>query len=129
MVSSPTRNRSAREIRGRVGHLIETIRDGRLLCAVREFYAPEVEMSPGALVPMYGLETRAGRGWSVDNPDAEWLRFRVKGIGVNGDTSFVECVLEFEAESGSMFEMEQVSVSQWRDGLIVRECLIPLYPH
>ncbi len=126
IVSSPTRARSAREVRGRVGHLIETIRAGRMIRAVRGFYAPDVEVGLGALAPMCGLETRAGRSWSVANPGAQWRRFDVHGVGVNGDTSFVECVLEFESSSGKVLEMEQVAVSQWRDGLIVKECLIPI---
>jgi hypothetical protein len=107
-----------------VGRLIETIQQGRMIRAVRDFYAPDVEVGPGAMAPMYGLETGAGRDWSDANPGAEWRRFDVKGIGVNGDTSFVECVLEFESSRGDVLEMEQVAVSQWRNGLIVKECLI-----
>jgi hypothetical protein len=127
MVSSPTRVRSAREVRARVGRLIDSVREGRLIHAVREFYSPAVETSNGAMIPMCGLASGAGRGWSNANPDAEWRRFEVNGVGVNGDTSFVECVLEFESTDGSVFSMEQVAVAQWRDGVIVKECLLPIH--
>ena len=129
MVSSPTRVRSAGEVRGRVGRLIEMVQAGQLLCAVQDFYAPDVKLGQGAQLPMFGLDTRAGKVWSSSHRDAEWCRFDVKGVGVNGDTSFVECVLGFESAAGSTFEMEQVAVSQWRGGLIVKECLIPIHRH
>jgi hypothetical protein len=128
MVSSASRARAASETRARVGRLIDCIQEGRLIEAVRDFYAPSAETSTSAMVPMYGLETRAGRGWSSAHPDAEWRSFEVKGIGVNGDTSFIECVLVFEASDGNVFSMEQVAVAQWRDGLIVKECLLPALP-
>ena len=129
MVSSSTRARAAKAVRERVGRLIERIHRGQLIRAIREFYAPDVEVGLGAMVPMCGLGTRAGRRWSSANPDAEWRRFQVQGVGVNGDTSFVECILEFGLPNGSVHRVEQVVVSQWRDGLIVKECSIPIPSH
>lgn len=134
MVSSPTRAEIARAVRARVGHLIEFVRAGRIFDAIEEFYAPDVELSRGALAPMFGFESRAGRKWVHTHADAEWRSFRVRGVGVNGDTSFIESSLDFvSARPGGLkasgnrdrFTMNQVAVAQWRDGKIVKECLIP----
>lgn len=125
MVSSPTRARTANAVGARVGRLIEYIGRGRVYEAIGEFYAPDVELGSAAMAPMYGLETREGRRWALANPEAVWRNFWVRGVGVNGDTSFVECSLEFESEDGNRFSMHQVAVAQWREGKIFKECLIP----
>lgn len=128
MVSSPTRAETASAVRARVGHLIEYVRDGRIFDAIEEFYAADVDLGRGALAPMFGFETWTGRRWLRANADAEWRSFRVRGVGVNGDTSFIEASLDFvSGMSGKRdrFSMSQVAVAQWRDGKIVKECLIP----
>ncbi len=125
MVSSPTYAETAAAVRARVGRLIEFVCEGRIFDAVGEFYAADVELGRGALAPMFGLETRAGRRWVRANADAEWRSFRVRGFGVNGDTSFIECSLDFVSADGDRFTIDQVAIAQWRDGKIVRECLIP----
>lgn len=125
MVSSETRAQTADIVCERVWQLIETVRAGRIYDAVEEFYSPDVELGRGALAPMFGLESRAGRRWMMSNVDAQWSRFRVRGVGVNGDTSFIECTLEFISADGECFMVDQVAVAQWCDGLIVKECLIP----
>ncbi len=125
MISSPTRAQIAAVVRARVGRLIKFVRAGRILDAVGEFYAADVELGRGALPPMFGFETGAGRRWARANADAEWRSFQVRGVGVNGDTSFIECSLEFVGGAGDRLTMDQVAVAQWRDGKIIRECLIP----
>ena len=95
MVSSPTRAEAASAVRVRVGRLIEYVRDGRIFDAIDEFYAEDVELGRRAQAPMFGFETRAGRHWVRANANAEWRNFRVRGVGVNGDTSFIESSLDF----------------------------------
>ena len=125
MVSSPTRAETASAVRARVGRLIEFVRDGRIFDAIGEFYADDVELGRGALAPMFGFETGKGRHWLRAHADAEWRNFRARGVGVNGDTSFIEASLEFATANGERFVMDQVAVAQWRDGKIVKEFLIP----
>jgi hypothetical protein len=153
MVSSPTRAETASAVRARVGHLIDYVRSGRIFDAIEEFYAPDVELGREAMAPMFGFGSGAGRRWVGANQDAEWRSFRVRGFGVNGDTSFIECSLDFVSRttvsrteifrgavsrsaipensisriSGkrNRFTMNQVAVAQWCDGKIVKECLIP----
>lgn len=125
MISSSTRARTANAVWARVERLIESVREGRIYHAVGEFYAPDVELGRGALAPMFGFESSSGRNFRGRYADAEWLRFRVHGVGVNGDTSFIECSLDFVTRCGEPFSVKQVAIAQWRDGKIVKECLIP----
>ena len=128
MISSPTRAQTASAVRARVGRLIDCVQKGHVYDAVETFYAPNVEVGRDALAPMFGLLTpdrRSGTARRQLSADAEWRGFRVHGVGVNGDTSFIECSLDFVSFGGECFSVKQVAVAQWRDEKIVKECLIP----
>ncbi|MDP6981322.1 MAG: hypothetical protein QF570_22400 [Myxococcota bacterium] len=125
MVSSATRHEVARVVAARVAALIEAVEAGRIFDAVTTFYASDVALGRGALAPMFGFEIPAARGFLRRHVDAEWCGFEVRGVGVNGDTSFIECTLEFCARSEERLHVDQVAVAQWENGKIVRECLLP----
>jgi hypothetical protein len=44
---------------------------------------------------------------------------------VNGDTSFIECSLDFVATKGDRLRVKQVAIAQWREAKIIKEYLIP----
>lgn len=119
------RARTADAVWARVERLIECVRAGDLCQAVDEFYAPDVELGRGALAPMFGLQTASGRNFHRRNADAKWLGFQVEGVGVNGDTSFIECSLDFVATKGDRLRVKQVAIAQWREAKIIKEYLIP----
>lgn len=128
MISSSTRARTADAVWARVVCLIDCVQKGCIYDAVEAFYGPNVEVGRDALAPMFGLltaERRSGTTRRQLSADAEWRGFRVHGVGVNGDTSFIECSLDFVSFGGERFSVKQVAVAQWRDGKIVKECLIP----
>lgn len=112
----------SRHLRRRVHDLIDCVADGRIYEAISEFYDPDVRLSAGAMAPMFCLDSRLGF-------DAEarrgvvWDRFSAEGVGVNGDTSFIECELEFSGANGKRFATRYVAIAQWCDGKIVRESL------
>lgn len=114
----------AEHVRGRVSQLVEYVEAGRIFEAVREFYDEGVAMQDGTQPPMFGLEAHAQRDGLL-KAVSEWRGFRIKGLGVNGDTSFVECALDFETHDGATLSMDQVAVARWRDGKIVSERFIP----
>jgi hypothetical protein len=111
-------------VRDRVTQLVEYVEAGRVFEAIREFYAAEVAMQGNAQPPMFGLDAH-GRRDGLLAAVTEWRGFRIKGLGVNGDTSFVECALDFESEDGSTVSMDQVAVATWRNGKIIRERFLP----
>lgn len=126
MVSSSMRARTADAVWARVERLIECVLAGDLYQAVDEFYAPDVELGRGALAPMFGLETAAGHNFHRRNADAEWRGFQIQGVGVNGDTSFIECSLDFVTTKGDRLRVKQVAIAQWREAKIIKEYLIPM---
>ena len=128
MVSSTLREKTARAVAARAEQLIALVCEGRIFDAVQGFYAPDVELGRAALAPMFCLDAEAAMRGPRRGVDAQWRSFTVDGVGVNGDTSFIECGLEFVSADGDRFSQQQVAVAQWRDGLIVRECLIPRFP-
>ena len=111
-------------VRDRVTQLVEYVEAGRVFEAIREFYADEVAMQAGTQPPMFGLDAHRQRDGLLADV-TEWRGFRIKGLGVNGDTSFVECALDFESEDGTTVSMDQVAVATWRDGKIIRERFLP----
>ena len=125
MVSSSMRARTANAVWARVERLIECVRAGEICQAVDEFYAPTVELGRDALAPMFGLENAAGRNFYRRNAGAQWLGFQVQGVGVNGDTSFIECGLDFVTTKGDRLRVNQVAIAQWREAKIIKEYLIP----
>ena len=113
----------AEDVRTRVTQLVEYVEGGRIFEAIREFYADEVAMQGGTQPPMFGLEAHTQRQGLLKAVN-QWRGFRIKGLGVNGDTSFVECALDFESVDGTKVSMDQVAVARWRDGKIVSERFI-----
>jgi ketosteroid isomerase-like protein len=112
-------------VRDRVNQLVEYVEAGRVFEAIREFYADGVAMTPGTQPPMFGLEAHEHRDGLLAAV-TEWRGFRIKGLGVNGDTSFVECALDFESADGDTVSMDQVAVATWRNGKIVSERFLPM---
>ncbi len=125
MVSSETRREVARVVATRVAALIKAVEEGRIYDAVETFYSSDVALGRGALAPMFGFEMPTARRFLRHHVDAEWCGFEVHGVGVNGDTSFIECTLDFLARTGERLRVDQVAVAQWKGGKIVRECLLP----
>ncbi len=115
---------TAEDVRHRVTQLVEYVERGRVFEAIREFYAEGVVMQGDTQPPMFGLEAHRQRH-GLPKAVHEWRGFRIKGLGVNGDVSFVECALDFEAHDGSTVSMDQVAVAHWWDGKIVSERFIP----
>ncbi len=120
--ADPDRNQRVRHVRNRVEDLITCVGHGRVYEAIEEFYDPDVCLSPGAMAPMFCLDPRIARDDGAHR-DMVWERFSADGVGVNGDTSFVECELEFSVANGRRFTTRYVAIAQWRDGKIVRESL------
>lgn len=115
---------TAEDVRNRVTQLVEYVEGGRIFEAIREFYADEVVMQGDTQPPMFGLEAHR-QHHGLPKAVTEWQGFRIKGLGVNGDISFVECALDFEAVDGTKLSLDQVAVARWRDGKIVSERFIP----
>ncbi len=108
-------------VRRRADELVQYINQGRVIDAMYEFYAPDTQMQENRNPPTVGLEANVEREKQFLAGVKEWKGFTVKALAAEGDTSFIESVIEFIATDGSPVRMEQVSVARWRDGKIVHE--------
>lgn len=105
----------------RVRQLQSYITQGKILEAMREFYAPDVAMQENANPPTTGLEANIEREKQFLSQVKEWKGYTVKSLAVEGDTSFVENAIDFIATDGSPVHTEQVAIQRWKDGKIVHE--------
>ncbi len=108
-------------VRDRVNGLVEYIQTGRILEAMAEFYAPDVQMQENANPPVVGLAANVEREKQFLSNVKEWKGFAVKALAADGDVSFMESTMDFVAQNGANVHVEQVSVARWRGGKIVHE--------
>ena len=57
----------------------------------------------------------------IDNDLAEFVRYDVKEVAVQGDNSFYTAEMELKLNDGSTMLSEQAVATQWKDGKIYRE--------
>lgn len=105
----------------RLSELFDFVREGRILDAMKEFYADDVVMEE----PMYGrtvgLEANLVREQKFVESVAEFKSFEVVRMATGHDTAFYENVMEWKGADGNDYRIEQVAVQTWRDGKIVHE--------
>ena len=109
------------DIRRRAADLQRWISEGRIAEALDEFYAPDVAMQENTEPPCVGLPANKRREAEFVASVRAWKRFDVRAIAVEGDTSFVETVMDYVLDDGTAVHTEQVSRAKWRDGRIVHE--------
>lgn len=105
----------------RLEALFSYIREGRILDAIKEFYAEDAAMQENDQPPTVGREANLEREKQFLNTVKEWKRFDVTAKGVGDDVTFYETVMDWVGTDGTPVHVEQVVVARWRDGKITRE--------
>ena len=105
----------------RVHELLDYIRQGRIMDAMREFYADDVVMEEPAYGKTVGLEANLAREEKFVASVKEFRRFDASKVAVGDDVSFYENVMDWIDTEGNYIHVEQVVVAQWKDGKIVHE--------
>ncbi|GAB4451788.1 MAG: hypothetical protein OHK0029_01590 [Armatimonadaceae bacterium] len=105
----------------RLEELLGYIREGRIMDAMREFYADEVVMDEPIYGTTNGLEANLKREENFVNSVQEFRKFEVPRMAVGENTGFYENVMEWVGTDGKEYHVEQVSVQTWKDGKIVEE--------
>ena len=116
-----TATNATTNVRDRANALVEYISTGRILEAMTEFYAPDVQMQENANPPTVGLQANVEREKQFLSYVKEWKGFAVKALAADGDVSLMESTIDFVGQDGKDVHMEQVSVARWKDGKIVHE--------
>ena len=111
------------DIVARVRDLIGYVQQGRIIDAMYEFYAPDVQMQENNKPPTVGLEANVERERQFVASVRQWKRFDVASVAVDPQTgrAFVQTELEFDGVDGKTYRIDQVAVQTWRGGKIVHE--------
>lgn len=105
----------------RAEQMQEYIKSGRILDAINEFYAHDCAMQENGSAPTVGRDANIEREKQFLAQVKEWKGYTVKALATTGDTSLVECAMDFVHVSGAPVHMEQVAVQRWKDGRIIHE--------
>ena len=110
-------------LQARVNELVEYIRAGRILEAMREFYADDVRMQENNKPPTDGLEANYAREEQFVNYVKRWTSLDVDAVAVDAarGKTLVQVRFSFDAVDGTTHQYDQVAVQTWRDGKIVHE--------
>jgi hypothetical protein len=105
----------------RINELLDYIREGRIMDAMKEFYAEEVVMEEPAYGKTEGLTANLEREQAFVASVKEFRGFEASRIAVSQDASSYENVMDWIDVNDQAIHVEQVAVADWKDGKIVRE--------
>lgn len=107
----------------RLNELLDYIRQGRILDAMREFYADDVVMTEPAYGATVGLPANLVREQKFVESVKEFKNFQVPHLAIDEATghAFYENVMDWVGVDGKPYHIEQVAVQQWKNGKIVSE--------
>ncbi|MEM1212903.1 MAG: SnoaL-like domain-containing protein [Planctomycetota bacterium] len=104
----------------RINELLEYVQQGRIMDAMREFYADDVLMEEPAYGTTAGLQANLDREQQFVNSVKEFKGFTAK-VAVGENFSAYENTMDWVDQDGNDVHVEQVAVQDWKDGKIVRE--------
>ncbi|MEL6328588.1 MAG: nuclear transport factor 2 family protein [Planctomycetota bacterium] len=106
----------------RINELLEYVRQGKIMDAMKEFYAEDSVMTEPAYGATNGLAANLEREQKFVDSVAEFKRFDTPAVAIDGDTSVYENVMDWVGKDGKDYHVEQVVVAKWNaDGKIVHE--------
>lgn len=105
----------------RIHELLDTIRQGRILDAMKEFYAEDVVMEEPAYGRTEGLPANLAREQAFVDSVKELRGFETPKVVEEGNVSLYENVMDWIDVEGNPQRLEQIAVAEWRDGKIVHE--------
>lgn len=105
----------------RIHELLDHVRQGRIMDAMKEFYADDVVMAEPAHT-CEGLAANLEREQAFVDSVAEFKGFETPSVAIDGDVSIYENVMDWVGTDGKTYHVEQVSVARWNaDGKITHE--------
>jgi len=104
----------------RINELLDYIRQGRIMDAMREFYADDCVMEEPAYGKTIGLAANLEREQKFVDSVQEFTRFEATP-GVGDNVSFYENTMDWTTTENQNIHVEQVAIQHWRDGKIIHE--------
>jgi hypothetical protein len=105
----------------RIKELLSYIQEGRIMDAMKEFYAQDVVMEEPMYGKTVGLAANLEREQNFVNSVKEFKSFEAPKVAVGENVSTYENVMDWVDLNGQEIHVEQVSVATWKDGKIVHE--------
>lgn len=107
----------------RVEQLIEYINQGKILEAMEEFYAEELEMRENSQPPTLGLIANIEREkqFLATVKEWHWTKWHATAINEADGVAFLEYSFHFTNTDGQPVTYEQATVQRWVDGKIISE--------
>ncbi|MEM8781505.1 MAG: nuclear transport factor 2 family protein [Planctomycetota bacterium] len=106
----------------RLHELLDYVRNGRIMDAMREFYADDVVMTEPAYGATEGLAANLDREEKFVASVAEFKNFETPAVAIGDNVGIYENVMDWIDTDGNAIHVEQTVVQQWNaDGKIVHE--------
>lgn len=105
----------------RIHELLEYLQQGRIMDAMKEFYADDCTMEEPAYGLTDGLPANLEREQKFVDSVKEFRGFEVKNVTTSENAAMYENVMDWVDVNDQEIHVEQVAVQEWKDGKIVRE--------
>lgn len=105
----------------RIHELLDDVRNGKIMQAMKKFYADDVVMQEPAYGQTVGLAANLEREQKFVDSVKAFKNFETPAIAVGDGVSLYENVMDWTDVDGNEIHVEQVAVQKWKDGKIVHE--------
>ena len=110
------------QIEKNLNHIHQLLSEAKFIEAMETYLHEDVELKEGNNAPKKGKKFNVGFEQDfIDNQLAEFVRYDVYDIAVQGNYSFYTAEMELKLKDGSTMLSEQAVATQWKDGKIYRE--------
>lgn len=105
----------------RIHELLDYVRNGKIMEAMKEFYADDVVMEEPAYGKTVGLEANLEREQKFVDSVKQFKSFETPAVAVGDNVSTYENSMDWTDTDDNDIHIEQVAVQKWKDGKIVHE--------
>lgn len=105
----------------RINELLDYIRNGRIMDAMKEFYAEGVVMEEPAYGKTVGLAANLEREQKFVESVKAFKHFEASAVAVGDNVAMYENVMDWTDVDDNDIHIEQAVVQKWQDGKIVYE--------
>jgi hypothetical protein len=107
--------------RERVNAFVATVRQGRYVEAIADFYAPEASMQENLAPPRRGRDLLIAGEKALLGQMKQVSTRRADPVLVDGDKVVIGWEFEFITPDGAVRRMRELALQTWRDEAIIEE--------
>ena len=107
-------------IKSKVLDLIALVESGRMLDAIKTYYAHDVAMQENVAPPTVGFDANFARETAFYGLLRE-AKFTLVSVVVEGNRAVINWIFDYTTADGQRYRMDEIAVQMWQDGKIVHE--------